>query len=122
MGNVSDNEIVASMRRKNEDRRLTRDEEAQTEGFLRVTTAPNPRSSQMGFDAGQRGWRLHMVQGVETDNFSDLPRKALCGVRAAHGWSLDLFIDQECERCTKAFARLQDRRCAYALTTQKEPV
>lgn len=114
MGNVSDNEIVSRMRRRAEDRRESRDEEVQTEGFLRVTTAPNPRAYSGGFDAGQRGWRLHLVEGSPSDGFPDLPRRALCGTSARHGWGLDFFIDQECARCTKAFARLQDKRMEHA--------
>lgn len=114
MGNVSDNDIVMHLRQRRENDRVSRDEEVQAEGFVRVTTAPNPRSSRGGFDAGQRGWRLHLVEGGTDDTFNALPRRALCGVYAAHGWSLDLFIDQECARCTKAFARLQDRRMGHA--------
>lgn len=58
-----------------------------------VTTAPNPRRA-MGQDEGQRGWRLHAVAtGKE---------RAACGLRAAHGWGFDLFIDRECQRCAAA--------------------
>jgi hypothetical protein len=114
MGNVSDSETILLLRNKREDARLSRDEEVQTEGFLRVTTAPNPRVFSYGPDAGQRGWRLHLVEGVPSDDFPDLPRRALCGTWARHGWGLDFFIDQECARCTKAFARLQDKRMEHA--------
>lgn len=114
MGNVSDNDIVSALRRSAEAKRENRDEEVQTEGFLRVTTAPNPRSFAGGYDAGQRGWRLHLVEGDPSDNFGDLPPRALCGTWARHGWGLDLFIDTECARCTKAFARLQDKRMEHA--------
>ena len=107
MGNVSDNEIIAQMRRSQEDRRASRDEEVQAEGFVRVTTAPNPRAYAGGFDAGQRGWRLHLVEGDASDRVPDLPMRALCGTWARHGWGLDLFIDRECARCTKAFMHLQ---------------
>lgn len=94
--------------------REERDAEVQAEGLLRVTTAPNPRAFSGGYDAGQRGWRLHLVEGEASDNFPALPRRALCGTWAAHGWGLDLFIDQECARCTRAFARLQDKRMEHA--------
>lgn len=120
MGNVSDNDIILSLRRDRENVRERRDEEVQTEGFLRVTTAPNPRAFSGGFDGGQRGWRLHLVEGSSDDNFSSLPRRAICGTWARHGWGLDFFIDQECSRCTKAFARLQDRRMKHATTQPKD--
>lgn len=69
-------------------------------------TSPNPRSPTTGYDAGQRGWRLHAVllnggepsKGVER-------RPALCGLRPRHGWGADLFIDTECGRCSDAMAR-----------------
>lgn len=66
-----------------------------------LTTAPNPRSRNTGWDAGQRGWRLHYVERTEVWPFGAHRGAALCGLRPAHGWSLDLFIDQPCERCAK---------------------
>ena len=65
-----------------------------------LTTAPNPRAAATGFDAGQRGWRLHAVEGGENATFTELRHaSALCGLWPRHGWSLDLFIDQKCKRC-----------------------
>ena len=67
-----------------------------------LITAPNPRSPATGFDAGQRGWRLHAVEGPEGAKFSDVRHtEALCGLYPRHGWSLDLFIDQRCKRCER---------------------
>lgn len=72
------------------------------------TTLPNPRSSMMGYDAGQRGWRLHAVP--LRDGESDIPfggrRTALCGMWPSHGWGLDLFIEDRCKRCAAALARV----------------
>jgi hypothetical protein len=67
------------------------------------TTAPNPRSRSTGYDAGQRGWRLHAVMAGDHQKFSELRYgyPGLCGVRPRHGWSLDLFIDAKCVRCVK---------------------
>lgn len=69
------------------------------------TTAPNPRSPATGFDAGQRGWRLHAVE-TDHDNFAVVKRlTAMCGLRPAHGWGLDLFIDKKCANCLKIISR-----------------
>lgn len=63
------------------------------------TTTPNPRSRATGHDAGQRGWRLHAVK-TSSDSFEVVRRKpAICGLRPAFGWGLDLFIDDKCQRC-----------------------
>lgn len=72
------------------------------------TTAPNPRSPDTGWDAGQRGWRLH---AVPMDDSVDDPYKsiditsALCGMWARHGWGVDLLIDTECARCQAAMTK-----------------
>ena len=68
-----------------------------------LTTAPNPAASFKGYDAGQRGWRLHAVEAPPEATFTDVRVLAsLCGLRPAHGWGLDLFIgdDMLCERCS----------------------
>lgn len=73
---------------------------------LWVTTAPNPRSSAMGFDAGQRGWKLHAIRGDESESFADIKRRpSLCGLIPRHGWGLDLFIEDRCARCASKLAR-----------------
>lgn len=65
-----------------------------------LTTAPNPRAPATGFDAGQRGWRLHAVAAAPSEAFAALKgRRALCGVLPRHGWSLDLFVETRCARC-----------------------
>jgi hypothetical protein len=69
-----------------------------------LTTAPNPRSPATGFDAGQRGWRVHAVEAHENFKFSELNatrHPALCGVVPAHGWGMDLFIERRCARCER---------------------
>lgn len=67
------------------------------------TTAPNPNSPATGHDAGQRGWKLHAVNVDDDDTFLGIgPRAAACGLRPAHGWGLDMFIDDKCARCLSA--------------------
>ena len=71
-----------------------------------VTTEPNPHSLATGFDAGQRGWKLHAVEAEPTATFNSIRNKAaLCGLRPKHGWGLDMFIMDECKRCAKKMNR-----------------
>jgi hypothetical protein len=69
-----------------------------------MTTNPNPRSPDTGFDASQRGWRLHLVDLNHADAHIYSKDKnqspSLCGIRPRHGWGLDLFIDEPCARCS----------------------
>jgi len=82
-----------------------------------LTTAPNPRSPRTGYDAGQRGWRLHAVDAIDTEKFAEIrDRKSACGVTPAHGWSLDLFIEDKCERCLK---KVDPRAYADVLMVQR---
>lgn len=68
-----------------------------------LTTAPNPRSSATGVDAGQRGWVRHAVMCQPDATLDDVRRtRALCGLRPRHGWGSDLFIETRCKRCSKA--------------------
>lgn len=66
-----------------------------------ATTSPNPRVPATGTDAGQRGWRLHLIPIFETKYwyYGRYKAPALCGLVARHGWGLDLFIDEPCIRC-----------------------
>jgi len=65
-----------------------------------VTTNPNPLHPGTGWDAGQRGWRLHLARLSDCpETYGKNRAKALCGMRPAHGWGLDLFIDEACARC-----------------------
>jgi hypothetical protein len=74
-----------------------------------LTTAPNPRSSTKGFDAGQRGWRMHAVRADDQETLDSVSgRPALCGLVPSHGWSVDLFIDQKCKRCVKALTKQEN--------------
>lgn len=72
-----------------------------------LTTTPNPHVVSFTAAAGQRGWKLHLV---ELGQYTWPSRRhgqpvtldkspALCGLRAAHGWGLDMFIEDECARC-----------------------
>lgn len=74
-----------------------------------LTTAPNPSARSTGFDAGQRGWRLHYVREATPEgSFKDVRfRSALCGLQPAHGWGLDLFIEDRCTRCSAALAKVE---------------
>jgi hypothetical protein len=75
-----------------------------------LTTNPNPRSPATGHDAGQTGWKMHAVIAEPSEKFSDIKyRRALCGLRARHGWGSDLFIEDQCARCLKALKRAQDQ-------------
>lgn len=79
---------------------------AKTTTFSWVTTRPNPRSPDTGWDAGQRGWRLHAVPMAEGEPYEEHKRRpALCGLWPRHGWGLDLFIEDECARCQAAMAK-----------------
>lgn len=67
-----------------------------------VTTAPNPRRPATGFDAGQTGWKLHAVEAEAHATFDAVrTRTAACGLRARHGWGLDMFIEDKCARCLR---------------------
>jgi hypothetical protein len=69
-----------------------------------LTTAPNPRVSQFrNEDAGQRGWCLHAIKAVDSATFNQVRFEyAACGLRAKHGWGLDMFIKRKCKKCLKA--------------------
>ena len=109
MGNVSDNEIVARMRRREESARDARDAEVEKHGFVRVTTAMDPAFPWRE----PKGWKLHLVEASPDTPLADLRYcRPLCGVRPAHGYDLDMFIADECARCTKAYAK--------RITNQKE--
>ncbi len=65
-----------------------------------ITTAPNPRTRATGYDAGQRGWKLHAVEASDDASLKDIRfEKAACGLSPAHGWGFDLFITDKCSRC-----------------------
>lgn len=72
-----------------------------------LTTAPNPLSHRgtpfwSEYDQGQRGWRMHAVRADESETLPQVGRRiALCGLRPAHGWDADLFINRKCNRCRK---------------------
>jgi len=74
--------------------------------FRWVTTSPNPRHPGTGYDAGQKGWRLHVVPMKEGETYAEYKRRpALCGTSPRHGWGLDLFIEDECSRCQSAMKK-----------------
>ncbi len=71
-----------------------------------LTTEPNPRSPATGFDAGQRGWKMHYVAGVGNEDTLPIKgKRAACGLRPRHGFSLDLFIEDKCQRCERALLK-----------------
>lgn len=79
-----------------------------------LTTTPNPAVIDWSPDAGQRGWKLHLATlGQFTTQrhhgyrqLTTIDRSpALCGLRPAHGWGLDMFIEDECSRCVKIATR-----------------
>ena len=79
-------------------------------GYQFVTTSPDPTVRAFGPDAGQSGWRLHIIKALDTDTVASVRRHpALCGVRPAHGWCLDLFIDRPCAPCMRALMRAHPR-------------
>lgn len=70
-----------------------------------LTTAPNPvrPAHTHSADDGQVGWKRHMVIAHSSaHDGTKIPPKALCGLRARHGWGVDLFIEDLCMRCLKA--------------------
>lgn len=79
-----------------------------------ATTMPNPAVISWTPDAGQRGWKRHIVElGQQTvQRLRGYPKlqtldvsPALCGLRPAHGWGIDLFIDDACVRCVRIAER-----------------
>lgn len=88
-----------------------------------LTTAPHPDAPATGYDAGQRGWRTHAVEAEADstfDNISQADVRAACGLRAAHGWGMDLFIDRRCERCVKALGLEFTPTEAYVIKQREE--
>lgn len=85
-----------------------------------VTTSPNPRRPATGHDAGQRGWKLHAVRAHEDARFSDIrARPAACGLVPRHGWGMDAFIEDRCERCVAAI--LKAALCDLETTPDASP-
>ena len=76
-----------------------------------LTTAPKPGSSTFSTpDAGQRGWRTHAVRATTETTLTLLRwKRSACGMMPRHGWGLDAFIDEKCERCTAALKRAEGR-------------
>lgn len=72
-----------------------------------LTTEPNPRSPATGTDSGQRGWKLHAVHTDATTFKAIRFTSALCGLLPAHGWGLDMFIEDKCRRCEAVIRRGQ---------------
>ncbi len=78
-----------------------------------MTTSPNPRDPGSGYDAGQRGWRLHAIRALDSETVQDVrSRVAACGLYPSHGWNLDLFIERKCERCCKKLSLPQPEEAA----------
>ena len=86
-----------------------------------LVTSPHPKHSGAGWDSGIRGWKLHAVIDPKYDiepSVWDLKgpmrskTRALCGLRPRHGWGVDLFIEDECERCAAIVEKLEAARSA----------
>lgn len=60
-----------------------------------LSSEPNPRTS--GLNAAG-GWKLHAVGD---------DKRALCGLRAKHGWGTDLFVEDKCRRCAAALKKCE---------------
>ena len=74
-----------------------------------LTTQNNPTLS---VDAEPRGWRRHAVVGDDNETFEEYTkRRALCGLRARHGWGMDLFIVKRCKRCVRLSGVVECRVC-----------
>lgn len=70
-----------------------------------VMTDVRPGTPATGYDAGRRSWKWHAVEASSTDSFAAIRHhRAACGLRARHGWTMDLFAhdDDRCTRCEKA--------------------
>jgi len=71
--------------------------------FQWLTTSVNPRTVSHTADDGVRGWRQHAIEATADEQFGAVrDRKAACGLRAAHGWGLDMFVEKKCARCLRA--------------------
>lgn len=74
-----------------------------------MTTGANPKRDY-GPDQGQMGWRLHAVVVTKEQLAGKLHdirhARAMCGIQPAHGWGMDLFIDEPCKRCTAKLAKV----------------
>jgi len=77
-----------------------------------VTTAPSGRAHTCRADDGVTGWKLHLIVPGSFVRHSPSQKAAvdrspaLCGLRARHGWGLDLFIDAPCSRCLRKAEKL----------------
>ena len=81
-----------------------------------MTTGPNPRRDY-GPDQGQMGWRLHAVIVTKEQlnaKLNDIRHaRSMCGIHPAHGWNMDLFIDEPCKRCTAKLAKINPAAVAH---------
>lgn len=76
-----------------------------------VTTAPNPKASCIGYDAGQRGWKQHAVRATPDETFDAIKRRpALCGLSPRRGWGFDMFIEDKCSRCLAKMQLISEKR------------
>ena len=76
-----------------------------------LTFAPNPRASQGGYDASRKAWKLHATVAEPTDTFDMLKgQRTLCGRVPAHGYDLDLFVEDKCERCVAVMKKIRHDR------------
>lgn len=67
-------------------------------GFQWLNTQVDPRKPATGFDAGRTSWKFHAVMADPKESFQQLEERyamSICGILPAHGWTLDLFMDED---------------------------
>ena len=83
-------------------------EDAKTPEYQWLTTQSHPRLIHSGAPSSISGWKTHAVKSTPAETFTDMRwRRAACGLLPAHGWGMDLFIEQRCKRCDRAVRKEQ---------------
>lgn len=87
-----------------DDRRRELVEERLPPGYALLTTMNSPRSHP---GASPRGWKTHIVKADTEETPADAKKRtAFCGLTPAHGWDVDMFIDEPCFNCVKKLAKM----------------
>lgn len=64
-----------------------------------LTTNANPRLPGW---SEKHGWKMHAVEAPDNTKLGEIKQiRALCGLRARHGWGVDFFIETKCVRCER---------------------
>lgn len=70
-----------------------------------LTTRPSGRAHTVECDEGRTGWRLHAVDVARGAKFEDIRNvRSVCGLKPAHGWDMDLFVETPCKKCERILA------------------